>query len=82
MARNVGGTIAKIAIASRVVGLILSFLDISPRRALEGLGGAAQSAMEMVANFFAWALEYIIVGAAVVVSIWLIMVLLRSRKGN
>ena len=82
MACNVGGTIAKIAIASLVVGLILSFLDVSPRRALEGLGGVAQSAMEMVASFFAWALEYIIVGAAVVVPIWLIMVLLRSRRGN
>lgn len=80
MARNVGGTIVKLAILSLLVGLVLSLLDISPKRALEGLGGFAKDIVELVASFFAWAAEYILVGAAVVVPIWLILWALRSRR--
>ena len=55
MARNVGGTVVKLAILSLLVGLVLSLLDVSPRRALEGLGGFAKDIVELIAGFFpAW----------------------------
>lgn len=83
MPRNIVGTIVKIAVLSLIVGLILSAVDISPARVLEGLGVTARDAIDMGAALVAWALEYVIVGAAIVVPIWLIVAWIGSRRrGN
>ena len=83
MPRNLVGTIFKIAVLSLIVGLVLSALDISPARILEGLGVTARDAIDTGASVVAWALEYIIVGAAIVVPIWLIVAAIGSRRrGN
>jgi hypothetical protein len=63
-----------------VVGLILSFLDISPARILEGLGVTARDAIDTGSAVVAWGLEYIIVGAVIVVPIWLIVAAIGSRR--
>jgi hypothetical protein len=80
MPRNIVGTITKILVLSLVVGLILSALDISPSRILEGLGVTARDAIETGAAAVAWALEYIVVGAVIVVPIWLIVAAIGSRR--
>ena len=83
MPRNIVGTIVKIAVLSLIVGLILSALDISPARVLEGPGVTAPDAIDTGASLVAWALEYVIVGAAIVVPIWLIVAVISSRRrGN
>jgi hypothetical protein len=83
MPRNIVGTIVKIAVLSLIVGLILSALDISPARILEGLGVTARDAIDTGASLVAWALEYVIVGAVIVVPIWLIVAVIGSRRrGN
>jgi len=83
MPRNIVGTISKIAVLSLIVGLILSALDISPARVLEGLGVTARDAIDTGASLVAWALEYVVVGAVIVVPIWLIVAVIGSRRrGN
>lgn len=83
MPSNIVGTIVKIAVLSLIVGLILSALDISPARVLEGLGVTARDAIDSGASLVAWALEYVIVGAVIVVPIWLIVAVIGSRRrGN
>lgn len=83
MPRNIVGTIVKIAVLSLIVGLILSALDISPARVLEGLGVTARDAIDSGASLVAWALEYVVVGAVIVVPIWLIVAVIGSRRqGN
>jgi len=83
MQRNIVGTIVKIAVLSLIVGLILSALDISPARVLEGLGVTARDAIDSGASLVAWALEYVVIGAVIVVPIWLIVAVIGSRRrGN
>ena len=53
MPRNIVGTIVKIAVLSLIVGLILSALDISPARVLEGLGVTARDAIDSGASLVA-----------------------------
>jgi hypothetical protein len=70
---NVTSTIVKIAVASLIVGFALTFFDITPQSLLENLGGTVKAIFELVLRFIRWAAEYILIGAVVVVPIWLAM---------
>jgi len=80
MPRTTLRTVVRILLLSLVVGLVLSALDISPVSILERLGVTARGAIDAGASLVAWALEYIAVGAAIVVPIWLILALIGARR--
>ena len=82
MPPGVLSTIVKIAIVSLLVGLALSFFGLSPRNVLENLGGAVRDVYEMALSFLRWSFEYILIGAVVVVPIWLVFFLLRLMRGK
>lgn len=82
MPKNAMSTIIKIAVASLLLGLLLSFFSVSPRNLLEGLGSTALEIFDIIAGMLAWAVEYILVGAIVIVPIWLILVLWRKFRGK
>jgi hypothetical protein len=65
-------TIVKILIASLIVGLILKGFDIEPMSLLRGLGGFAQRVIDVFSGILEWSLAPILVGAVVVVPIWVI----------
>ena len=73
-------TIIKIAIFSLLVGLALAFFDISPRSLVENLGETVVDIYEVVLSFFKWAFKYILLGAVVVVPIWLVFFLIGLAK--
>ncbi|MHA1597249.1 MAG: DUF6460 domain-containing protein [Alphaproteobacteria bacterium] len=75
-------TIIKIAIGSLLLGLLLSFFSISPRNLLKGLGDTALEIFDILAEILAWAVEYMLIGAIVIVPIWLILVLWRKFRGK
>lgn len=79
MPRGLAGTILKLLIASLVVGFVLSVLGITPASIVARLGGTLQGAFDSVASAFTGVLEYIVLGAILVVPVWLVVVLLRSR---
>lgn len=75
--------IVKILIGSLLVGMMLMFFDMRPEEFLGMLGDAAKSIFQILVNIVEWAVPYILLGAVVVVPIWLIVVLwryFRSRK--
>lgn len=72
MPKNVVSTIIKLAVASVVVGFVMSYLDLTPRQAFEGMGEAAVEVFEMGSSVFEWGFSYLLLGAAVVIPIWLI----------
>jgi len=80
--RSVTATIVKIVIASLLVGFALTFFDITPQGVLQTLGGTVKSIFEMILGFFRWALEYILIGAIVVVPIWLALWAWRKFRGR
>ena len=73
-------TIVKIAIISLLVGLALAFFNIDPRSLAENLGETVVDIYEVVLNFFKWSLKYVLLGAVVVVPIWLVFFLIGLAK--
>lgn len=80
MDKSVVSTIVKLALISLLVGIALAFFDISPRALVENLGGTVVEIYEVVLSFFRWAAEYILLGAVVVLPIWLVFFLIRLAK--
>ncbi len=82
MPPNFVSTIVKLAVVSLVLGIVISFFDVSPRRILEMLGGTAEEIMATLLSMLEWAFSYILLGAVVVVPIWLIMVAWRAVRAK
>ena len=92
MAANGGGavhglvsTVVKLALVCLGVGLVLAFFDIDPVGLMRNFPQAIQSVFAVVAEMIRWAVPYILLGAVVVVPIWLIFFLLRlarDRRGQ
>ena len=85
MQRIKGSTIIKLIIASLVVGLVLAWLNVSPQELLRGIIGEAEQMVDNAIGVFGWAFSYILLGAVIVVPIWLLIYLMDSfkkRKGG
>jgi hypothetical protein len=82
MPKTFASTLIKLAIGSLLLGLLLRFFSISPRGLLEGLGDTALEIFDIIAGMLAWAVEYILIGAIVIVPIWLVLVAWRSFRGK
>lgn len=66
------GVIIRLAVLSIVVGIVLSALDIHPRNIVERLGLLVQRIYDMGFGLFQNAFGYLILGAVIVVPIWLL----------
>tara|TARA_E500000331_G_scaffold265053_1_gene256242 strand:- start:590 stop:841 length:252 start_codon:yes stop_codon:yes gene_type:complete len=75
-------TIVKLIIACLLVGLVLSTLDVDPRNILAIGQAVIEWLIEVGGEFFARALTYILIGAIVVIPIWVVMYLLRAVKSR
>jgi hypothetical protein len=78
MVRSLLSTTLKIAFACLVVGLILSVFGIDPWQLYGRAGDLAHDAAGAVAGFVGWAWRYVVIGAVVVVPLWLAIFLLRG----
>ena len=67
---------------SLIVGLLLSFFDINPTELLAAFGETAEMIFGVVADIIEWAVKYILLGAVVVVPIWLIYFLIGKARGK
>ena len=80
MPRNIGGTLLKLFILSLVVGVVLSVFDIDPENLLGAIGGTVESIFRVTVDALEWAVPFVLIGAVVVVPIWLISTLLRLAR--
>jgi hypothetical protein len=80
MVRSLLSTTLKIAFACLVVGLILSVFGIDPWQLYGRAGDLAHDAAGAVAGFVGWAWRYVVIGAVVVVPLWLAVFLLRGGR--
>ncbi len=84
MARPVGRTVLKLVLWSLIVGLALKLMNVTPASVLGFLGDTAQDIFAWVVGVVEWAVPYLVLGAAVVIPIWLFMAawrFLRSKDG-
>lgn len=78
--RDILSVVGKLLMASLIVGLVLSWLDINPRRLLSDIPGAIRDALQVGVDLVDWAVPYILLGAMIVVPIWAALALLRMLR--
>ncbi len=75
-----GKIIVKLAVVSVLVGLVMAALDLDPRALVLGIqriiNGILAMGWEAVGNV----INYFLLGAAVVIPVWLLIRLLSTRK--
>jgi hypothetical protein len=80
MRNSVVSRIVKLAIVSLLVGFALAFFGIEPRNLITSLGQTVVDIYEVILRFLQWAVKYILLGAVVVVPIWLVFFLIDLAK--
>ena len=68
--------------ASLAVGLVLAVLGVTPVDVLDGASRAAKGAWGAVSGVLGWAGSYILLGALVVLPVWLLAYLWGRIKGG
>lgn len=74
------GVIIRLVLLSIVVGVILSALGITPRNFFYQIEVLLRRIYDLGFETFNWLLEYLLVGAMVVVPIWLIARLINALR--
>ena len=82
MPRITVGTIVKLLIASLCVGLLLAFLNITPQQLYRDGFARLEGLFAWAVSVFGEAFSYILLGAVVVVPIWLAFYLLKALKAR
>ena len=80
MPRNLGSTLLRLFILSLIIGLVLSAFDIRPESLLGAVGGTVESIFNVVADTVEWAVPFVLIGAVVVIPIWLILSSIRLAR--
>jgi hypothetical protein len=80
MRQTIASTIIKLLVLSLLVGLALNLFDLDPLSFLTNFGGTVEAIFKTAVSAITWAIPHVLVGAAVVVPIWLALLLLRSAR--
>jgi len=72
----------RLLVLSVVVGVVLSALGITPRNFLYHIEVLLRRIYDLGFNAFDWLLEYLLLGAMVVIPIWLIARLIGTFAGR
>jgi hypothetical protein len=90
MAENVnrflGGSplavLAKLVLLSIVIGVVLNALGLDPRDIFQSLRRFIQNIWDMGFDAIRWVWQYFLLGAVVVIPIWLLMRLFNAPRGR
>lgn len=75
-------TVVKIAVASLIVGTILAHFGITIDMLAKEFGLSGERLFDLAKQVLAWALPNMLLGALVIVPIWLLVYLLRPPGGQ
>jgi H+/Cl- antiporter ClcA len=70
-------TLVKVAVASLIVGTILTHFGITAEQLLKDFGVTPERLSELARQGVAWALPNVLLGALVIVPVWLLAYLFR-----
>lgn len=71
----------KLALASLLAGSLLSLFGITPRAVLDSMGVTAEDLQNGIVAAFAWAAPRMLMGAVVILPVWLVAYLLMPPRG-
>ena len=75
--KHISRTLLRLIFLSLIVGLALSALNVSPESLLGAIGGTVESVFLVVVEAVEWAVPFVLIGAVVVLPIWLVLSALR-----
>ena len=75
-----GQVVVQLIVVSFIVGLVLSVLGVSPFDIVDGLKRLAFRIYSMGFGTVEWMVRYLLLGAVVVVPIWLVMRVLKMGR--
>ena len=76
------GVFLRLALLSILAGVLLSIIGITPRNFFFWLDQFARSIYDLGFGAIAWIVDYLLLGAMLVVPVWIVIRLLRARPGN
>ena len=79
-AGNIFSTIIRLAVISLVVGIVMSALGINLSNFFDRINALLRNIYDLGFASIDWLLQYMLVGAAVVVPVWLISRLFGSKR--
>ncbi len=79
---NIVGTVVKLLFASLIVGIILKFMNLDAVGFLRWIAASFGNIAAFFGDAFEWAIGPIMVGAVLVLPIWLIAFLVGKAKGR
>lgn len=82
MPKITGSTIIKLLIACLLVGFALAFFQVDPRDLLSWVVETVKDLAQWSVSVFGDAISYILLGAVIVIPIWLFFYLLRAARGR
>ncbi len=68
-------------LASLVVGVLLSTVDITAEQVLVDMGITPERVLSLLQRGVTWAVPHLILGSLVIVPVWLIIYLFRPPRG-
>lgn len=80
--RNFRVPVLKLIVISLIVGLLLSLFNMRPEELLTRFGDTVRAIFSIVVGWVETAVPYILLGAVVVIPIWLALVLWRYVRGK
>jgi Na+/H+-dicarboxylate symporter len=76
------GVIARLILVSILVGVVLSVLGLDPFDIVHSIERLFRSIWEMGFDAVRWVWRYLLLGAVIVVPIWLILRLINAPRGK
>ncbi|AMN44841.1 DUF6460 domain-containing protein [Rhodoplanes sp. Z2-YC6860] len=73
---------AKLVLLSIVIGVVLSALGLDPRDILQSLRRFIQNIWDMGFDAIRWLWQYFLLGAVIVIPIWLLMRIFNAPRGR
>ncbi|MEQ8266515.1 MAG: DUF6460 domain-containing protein [Parvibaculum sp.] len=77
MIQNALSTLLKFFIGAVAVGALLNAFDITAEQVLQDIGFTPESVIAFVREGIGWALPHFLLGAMVLIPIWLVIFLLK-----
>jgi hypothetical protein len=70
-------TLAKVAVASLIVGTVLAHFGITADQVLKDMGLTPERLAELARQGLSWALPNVLLGSMIIVPVWLVVLLFR-----
>jgi hypothetical protein len=80
MVHDLVRTLAKLTIASLIVGTVMTHFGVTPDKLIGAFGLTPERAIELAQQGVTWALPNLTLGALVIIPVWFVIYLFRPPR--